>query len=126
MGPNHLPLGGFSAKTAWLVVQFMSHNLDHGTARISMTLQVITAKTPRRCFFSLAGRLARKARRLTLHLPQGWAWQNQSSKRTGAIEGSATPLLAHPGAFDSYTRVPNRLAHQRQGGPLAVSACYLR
>ena len=38
---------------------------------------VATTKTLRRRFFSLAGRITRKARRLTLHLPQDWAWQNQ-------------------------------------------------
>ncbi|MCE2502166.1 MAG: transposase [Dehalococcoidia bacterium] len=37
-------------------------------------------KAERRRFFSLAGRLTRKARRLTLHLPQGWPWQNHFSR----------------------------------------------
>ena len=37
----------------------------------------MTTKTLRRRFFSLAGGLTRKARRLTLHLPQGWPWENQ-------------------------------------------------
>ena len=36
-----------------------------------------TTKTLRRRFFSLAGRLTRKARRLTLHLPQQWPWETQ-------------------------------------------------
>ena len=39
----------------------------------------MTTKTLRRRFFSLTGRVTRKARRLTLHLPQGWPWQNQFS-----------------------------------------------
>ena len=37
--------------------------------------QLVTTKTLRRRFFSLAGRLTRSARRLTLHLPQGWPWE---------------------------------------------------
>ena len=39
----------------------------------------MTTKTLPRRFFSLTGRVTRKARRLTLHLPQGWPWQNQFS-----------------------------------------------
>ena len=42
--------------------------------------QLVTTKTLRRRFFSLAGRLTRSARRLTLHLPQGWPWENQFSR----------------------------------------------
>ena len=47
------------------------------TGRIGLGEAVVTTKTLRRRFFSLAGRLTRKARRLTLHLPQGWPWENQ-------------------------------------------------
>ena len=39
--------------------------------------QVVTTKTLRRRFFSLAGRITRSARRLTLHLPQRWPWEAQ-------------------------------------------------
>ena len=35
----------------------------------------MTTKTLRRRFFSMAGRLTRSARRLTLHLPQRWPWE---------------------------------------------------
>ena len=47
----------------------MAHNLARWTARIGLGERVVTTKTLRRRFFSLAGRLTRKARRLTLHLP---------------------------------------------------------
>ena len=65
VGLNHLPSGRF-ADGAWLAVQVMAHNL----ARFGLGEQIVTTKTLRRRFFSLAGRLTRKARRLTLHLPQ--------------------------------------------------------
>jgi hypothetical protein len=39
----------------------------------------VTTKTLRRRFFSMAGRLTRSARRLTLHLPQRWPWEAQFS-----------------------------------------------
>ena len=77
MGLNHLPSGRFAANAAWLAVQVMAHNLARWTARIALGEQVVTTKTLRRRLFSLAGRLTRKARGLTLHLPKGWPWETQ-------------------------------------------------
>ena len=87
VGLNHLPSGRFAANGAWLAVQslprtrygVMAHNLARWTARIGLGEQVVTTKTLRRRFFSLAGRLTRSARRLTLHLPRRWPWENQFS-----------------------------------------------
>ena len=53
----------FAANGAWLAVQVMAHNLARWTARIGLGEQVVTTKTLRRRFFSLAGRLTRSARR---------------------------------------------------------------
>ena len=72
VGLNHLPSGRFAANGAWLAVQVMAHNLARWTARIGLGEPVVTTKTLRRRFFSLAGRLTCSARRLTLHLPQRW------------------------------------------------------
>ena len=80
VGLNHLPSGRFPANGAWLAVQVIAHNLARWTARIGLGEPVATTKTLRRRFFSLAGRLTRKARRLTLHLPQRWPWENQFSR----------------------------------------------
>ncbi len=77
VGLHHLPSGRFPANAAWLAVQVMTHNLARWTGRIGLGEPVATTKTLRRRFFSLAGRLTRSARRLTLHLPQGWPWENQ-------------------------------------------------
>ena len=77
VGLNHLPSGRFAANGAWLAVQVMAHNLARWTGRIGLGEQLATTKTLRRRFFSLAGRLTRSARRLTLHLPQGWPWEYQ-------------------------------------------------
>ena len=52
-----------------LAVQAMAHNLARWTARIGLGEQIVTTKTLRRRFFTLAGRLTRSARSLTLHLP---------------------------------------------------------
>ena len=79
VGLNHLPSGRFPANGAWLAVQVIAHNLARWTARIGLGEQIVTTKTLRRRFFSMAGRLTRSARRLTLHLPQRWPWETQFS-----------------------------------------------
>ena len=63
-------------KGAWLAVQVLAHNLARWTTRFGLGEPVMTTKTLRRRFFSLPGRLTRKARCLTLHLPLGSHWQN--------------------------------------------------
>ena len=89
MGLNHLPSGRFSANAAWLAIQVIAHNLCRWTARIGLGERIVTTKTLRRRFLSLAGRITRKARRLTLHLPQRWPWETQ-------LRGALTRLRALP------------------------------
>ena len=91
VGLNHLPSGRFPANAAWMAVQIMAHNLARWTARIGLGEQLATTKTLRRRFFSLAGRLTRKARRLTLHLPQDWPWQNQFSSALARLRALPLP-----------------------------------
>ena len=90
VGLNHLPSGRFAANAAWLAVQVLAHNLARWTARIGLGEQVVTTETLRRRFFSLAGRLTRSARRLTLHLPQHWPWEAQFSRALARMR--AVPL----------------------------------
>ena len=91
VGLNHLPSGRFPANAARMAVQVMAHNLARWTARIGLGEQPATTKTLRRRFFSLAGRLTRSARRLTLHLPQGWPWQNQFSSALARLRALPLP-----------------------------------
>ena len=92
VGLNHLPSGRFAANAAWLAAQVMAHNLARWTARIGLGEQIVTTKTLRRRFFSLAGRLTRSARHLTLHLPRCWPWENQFSRALARLR--AIPLPA--------------------------------
>ena len=92
VGLNHLPSGRFAANAAWLAVQVMAHNIARWTARIGLGEQVVTTKTLRRRFFSLAGRITRSARRLTLHLPQRWPWEAQFDRALARLR--ALPLPA--------------------------------
>ena len=77
VGLNHRPSGRFAANASWLAAQTMAHNLARWTARIGLGEQIVTTKTLRRRFFSLAGRLTRSARLLTLHLPKRWPWEEK-------------------------------------------------
>ena len=92
VGLNHLPSGRFAANGAWLAVQVMAHNLARWTARIGLGEQIVTTKTLRRRFFALAGRLTRSARRITLHLPRGWPWEEKFSRALARLR--AIPLPA--------------------------------
>ena len=91
VGLNHLPSGRFAANGAWLAVQVMAHNLARWTARIGLGERLVTTKTLRQRFFSLAGRITRKARRLTLHLPKGWPWQYQFSRALNRLRAIPSP-----------------------------------
>ncbi len=92
VGLNHLPSGRFAANAAWLAVQTMAHNLARWTARLGLGERIVTTKTFRRRFFSLAGRLTRSARRLTLHLPKRCPWETQFSRALARLR--AIPLPA--------------------------------
>ena len=92
VGLNHLPSGRFAANGAWLAVQVMAHNLARWTARIGLGQQIVITKTLRRRVFALAGRITRSARRLTLHLPRRWPWEEQFSRALARLR--AIPLPA--------------------------------
>ena len=92
VGLNHLPSGRFPANAAWLAVQVMAHNLARWTGRIGLGEQLATTKTLRRRFFSLAGRLTRSARRLTLHLPRHWPWETQFSRALSRLRALPLPV----------------------------------
>ena len=91
VGLNHLPSGRFAANGAWLAVQVMAHNLARWTARIGLGQQIVTTKTLRRRVFALAGRITRSARRLTLHLPRRWPWEEQFSRALARLQAIPFP-----------------------------------
>ena len=113
VGLNHMPSGRFAANGAWLAVQVMAHNLARWTARIGLGQQIVTTKTLRRRVFALAGRITRSARRLTLHLPRRWPWEEQFSRAPGPAASHSTPSLTVPSATDPTsppTERPRKLA----------------
>jgi hypothetical protein len=73
----HLPSGKFTANAAWLVLAVMAFNLTRATAALAGTsLTKATTATIRRKLVNVPARVASSARRLTLHLPTGWLWQD--------------------------------------------------
>ena len=93
VGLNHMPSGRFAANGAWLAIQVMAHNLARWTARIGLGERTVTTKTLRRRFFSLAGRITRSARRLTLHLPQSWPWQEKFGRALARLRAIPLPAV---------------------------------
>jgi len=74
-GLNHCPSGRFFANAAWLVLAALAHNLLRWTACIGLGIDgPVVAKTLRRRFVAVPGRLTRSARRFHLHLPRAWPW----------------------------------------------------
>ncbi len=73
----HLPSGSFTANSAWLVLASIAFNLTRaaGTLAGGRTARATTA-TIRRRIITIPARIATSARRLTLHLPTAWPWQN--------------------------------------------------
>ena len=51
----------------------------------------MTTKTIRRRFFALAVRLTRSARRITLHLPKRWPWEEQFSRALARLRAIRLP-----------------------------------
>ncbi len=122
VGLNRLPSGRFPANAAWLAIQVLAHHLARWTTRIGLGEQLASTKTLRRSFFSLAGRLTRKARRLTLHLPQGWPWQNQFNSALAKLRALRLPSRRQPRPLTIRwtTQSPGRSA---PGWPPNVSSC---
>ena len=90
----------------------MAHNLARWTARIALGESVAITKTFGRHFFSLAGHITRKARRLTLHLPQGWPWEAQFDRAMARL--CARPLPPDAALRLIRIRTIQPLADRRQ------------
>jgi hypothetical protein len=93
VGLNHCPSGRFFANAAWLVLAALAHNLLRWTACIGLQIDgPVVAKTLRRRFVAVPGRLTRSARRLHLHLPTAWPWAEAFLVAVRRLR--ALPLLA--------------------------------
>jgi DDE family transposase len=93
----HLPSGMFTANAAWLALATTAFNLLRAAGALAATgpghgLAVATTATPRAWVVAVPARIARSARRLTLHLPTRWPWQQEWTHLADHTLGS-TPAL---------------------------------
>lgn len=73
----HLPSGRFAANGAWLVLASIAFNLTRALGAIAGGRHAkATTGTIRRRIIAVPARIASSARRLTLHLPIAWPWQD--------------------------------------------------
>ena len=98
-GPlTHLPSGHFWANSAWLVCAAMAFNLTRAAGALASVFHArATTGTIRTQLITVPGRLARSARRLTLHLP--------------------TCRPAGPGKSSGSSWPPQRTAHRWRPDP---------
>ena len=73
----HLPSAVFTANAAWLVLAVIAFNLTRAAGVLTgMDLARATTATLRRKLIHVPARAALRARRLILHLPHAWPWQD--------------------------------------------------
>jgi hypothetical protein len=90
----HLPSGKFAANAAWLVLAVIAFNLTRTAATLTGSgLATATTGTLRRTLIALPARIATSARRVVLHLPQAWPWQDAWRKLFHLACG---PPVPHP------------------------------
>jgi len=88
----HMPSGSFHANAAWLILGCLTHNLMRWTAKIGLGLDgLIVARTLRRKFLTIPGRIVRSARRVTLRMPARWPWKDQYLRAVRRIRAIPTP-----------------------------------
>ena len=91
----HLPSGRFAANAAWLVCAVIAFNLTRATGTLAggRFTKARTA-TVRRTLITVPARIASRARRLTLHLPEAWPWAQAWTAMFN--HGTGPPLAATP------------------------------
>lgn len=90
----HLPSGHFWANSAWLVCATIAFNLTRTAGTLTSASHAkATTGTIRAQLITVPARLARSARRLTLHLPTAWPWHKawQQLARTAANSPPPAP-----------------------------------
>jgi len=88
-----LPSGSFAANGAWLVLAAITFNLTRAAGALASVFHAkATTATIRRQLIAVPGRLARSARRLVIHLPSHWPWQDSWEGLFNAACGPPTPV----------------------------------
>jgi hypothetical protein len=90
----HLPSGKFQANHAWLALATIAFNLSRAAAHAAGTPKARMA-TILRTLITVPARLARRARRIVMHLPAHWPWATAWANLWDTTTGPpATPTLS--------------------------------
>jgi hypothetical protein len=77
-GLAHCPSGKIHANAAWTVLATIAHNLHRWVAALGLRIPgLVVAKTLRRRYLTVPGRMTSGGRREMLHLPRYWPWATQ-------------------------------------------------
>jgi hypothetical protein len=88
----HAPSGHFQANAAWLALAALAHNLTRAAGALASAFHArATTATIRDHLINVPARLARSARRLTLHLPESWPWRGDFAQLFSTVH--APPVL---------------------------------
>src|SRR5665811_2016488 len=88
----HLPSSHFAANGAWLVLAAIAFNLTRAAGTIASVFHAkATTATIRRQLIAVPGRLATSARRLVIHLPKDWPWQDSWEGLFNTVCGPPNP-----------------------------------
>lgn len=88
----HAPSGNFQANAAWLTLAALAFNLMRACGTLAGAFHARAAcATIRGHLINVPARLARSARRITLHLPERWPWQDHVDALFRAVHASPPP-----------------------------------
>ncbi|MFE2500289.1 IS1380 family transposase [Streptomyces scopuliridis] len=88
----HLPSGKFNANAAWLTLWAMTYNLLRAAGALTSLFHAkATTATIRDHLIHVPARIARSARRLTLHLPRNWPRQHAWTHLLDTLHGPPEP-----------------------------------
>ena len=89
----HLPSGKFFANAAWLAFAAIAFNISRASAHAAGQTTARMA-TIGRTVIAVPARLASSGRRLVLHLPQRWPWQQDWQRLWAIATGTSPPTPA--------------------------------
>jgi hypothetical protein len=88
----HLPSGHFHANAAWLTLWAMTYNLLRAAGALASPFHTkATTATLRTHLVQVPARIARSARRITVHLPHNWPWQQAWTHLFNTVHAPPTP-----------------------------------
>jgi hypothetical protein len=89
----HLPSGIFTANAAWLVLATIAFNLSRAIGSLAGTeLGKARSGTIRRKLINLPARISTSARKIRLHLPASWPWEDGWTALFTAAFGPPEPV----------------------------------